>query len=396
MFSWLKKKHRFISIWKMEKDRLLDNDLEGERKKSCLQRMSRNSWIALGAIGLAVAIVIVVTAVLLVVYENSDDDDDDHNGHSSSAVSSLVTVSAIMKHLQQFEAIANAPGNGGSRSVSSPGYEQSAQYVIDELNKSGGFSVERQYFMAPVFTQHSNPTLALVSPVDVQFALGIDFQQPRYGGNGSIELQADVASVGAFGCSDADWSEFPRGHAALVQGGGECNYYAKALHATDAGASALLVSSSVLTNTRVRATEWTTQSANVQIPVLSVTSTVAATLKAAAPSTVKLSIDSTFSVHSTFNVIATLQSSGGGGAASEAQPPLVVMSGSHLDSVQAGPGYVVSTTSQTNRHASLLTRVAKQQHQRQWKWLGAQLANGIGICQTQIEDDESIDSSVVG
>ena len=65
--------------------------------------------------------------------------------HSASAdgLANAVTVKNIMKHLQQFQNIANDPVNKGSRGVLE-GYNQCLDYVQNTLSKTGCVVSEAQ------------------------------------------------------------------------------------------------------------------------------------------------------------------------------------------------------------------------------------------------------------
>ena len=55
---------------------------------------------------------------------------------SADGLANAVSVGNIMKHLQAFQNIANAPGNKGSRGVAE-GYDQCLDYVRNTLSKTG-------------------------------------------------------------------------------------------------------------------------------------------------------------------------------------------------------------------------------------------------------------------
>ena len=268
------------------------------------------------------------------------------------SLASAIGTGAIMHTLNQFQQFAFS--SGGSRALFSPAYNLSASYVESQLSASGLWLLSRQYFPAPFYAQLSPPTLALAAPFPLSFLLAADFSGMRYGGNGSYSLpSAAVFAVPAQGCSPDDYlllaanasvSQEPL--VALVSGAGPCSAYDKALLAQAANASAVLLYSAVLSNARVRAVDWTPAAPTVQIPTLSVTSSVAQLLQGLGDAArLALTVNNSFSVYETFNVIATYKGSKAAASGPDQLDPKlagaadsIVAIGSHLDSVAAGPG----------------------------------------------------------
>jgi len=311
----------------------------------------RKNYIAFGIILLFVIAIGVFFLVYFVVVDSADDDD--HNSSTgdtglSNALSRVVTVPNIMKHLERFQTIAEE-SNNNSRSVLN-GYNNSAAYVIETLQSQTDYTITKQYFETPVYTQLDSPKLALQTPFFLSFKESNDFQGMRYGGNGLFNWpSAYYTIVEGVGCTDEQWSgfvqlkqnltdQFGQGQfqlIAIAARGSECNLYDTALKATQFEADGLLLSSSSLSNSRVRATEWTVQSTIIQIPTLSITETVRNLLigqleqQHPARPTLSLYVHNEVVVATTFNVIAESK---------HGDPTKIVMSGSHLDSVAAGPG----------------------------------------------------------
>ncbi len=61
-----------------------------------------------------------------------------------------MTVNGILQHERAFQRIAN--DNGGTRASGTPGYDASADYVVDRLERAG-YAVRRQTFTFPFFRE---------------------------------------------------------------------------------------------------------------------------------------------------------------------------------------------------------------------------------------------------
>jgi Zn-dependent M28 family amino/carboxypeptidase len=245
-----------------------------------------------------------------------------------------VRVKAIFKHLEAFQAIADA--NGGTRASGTPGYEASVSYVVPWLEDKG-YEVSLQTFEFPYFQELAPGELARVTPDPQTFAEGVDFDVMTYSGSGdvtanvqAVDTTATPSDTSTSGCEAADFAGFVVGRIALVQRG-TCTFRAKALNAEAAGASAV-----VIFNRGTVGSEGlivgTLSQPGVTIPALGTTFAVGQGIYSADGSVVARVFASTVSeVRPTTNVIAETP----GGDSNE-----VIVVGGHLDSVPEGPGIV--------------------------------------------------------
>jgi len=169
------------------------------------------------------------------------------------------SVAGMMKHLQAFEAAADA--NGGARAVQN-GYNASAEYIVESLAKLGDFyEVTKQHFTAPIYYELAAPTLKIhgMEPaLDLNrceqvtgwqhYYVGCDYAGVRYGGSGKNDVTADIEFV-SDPCTTEGWSTFTAGNIALVEASSACDYYSRGMNAEDAGAGALIFMSTAGLNT---------------------------------------------------------------------------------------------------------------------------------------------------
>ena len=97
-------------------------------------------------------------ACIVVIVLGACDPVDDGKG-----LDELVTGEKVMRHLQEFNRIAEE--NNGNRSSGTSGYEASIQYVKDLLDSK--FKVQEQEFKYKHFKELENPQMSIVSPLSV-------------------------------------------------------------------------------------------------------------------------------------------------------------------------------------------------------------------------------------
>ncbi|MDD4868429.1 MAG: M28 family metallopeptidase [Mycobacterium sp.] len=234
------------------------------------------------------------------------------------AVHRKVTTDAMMKRLAKLQDIANA--NNGTRAVGTPGYEASVDYVVKTLRDSG-FDVQTPEFSTRVF--HSEKPVVTVGGRTVEaHALEFSLGTPPDGVSGPLVA---APSGEAPGCKAADYDRRPVVGAVVLVDRGTCPFAQKEDAAAQRGAVAMVVADNV-DEQQMGGTLG--PNTDVKIPVVSVTKSVGAGLRAQpGPTTIKLNASSQrFRVR---NVVAQTKT----GSARD-----VVMAGAHLDSVPAGPG----------------------------------------------------------
>ena len=236
----------------------------------------------------------------------------------AAALRNRVSTDAMMAHLSKLQDIANA--NNGTRAVGTPGYEASVDYVVNTLHNSG-FDVQTPEFSARVFHADKGSVTVNGKTVDgsaVEYSLGT--------GPDGVTGPLLAASAGEKpGCTASDYDGLPvKGAVVLVDRGG-CPFNQKENAAAERGAVAIVVADNV-DEQQMGGTLGA--DSDVKIPVVSVTKSIGAQLRAQpGPTTIKLNA-STQSFRAR-NVIAQTKTG---------SPTDVVMAGAHLDSVPAGPG----------------------------------------------------------
>lgn len=250
---------------------------------------------------------------------------------TTEALQAAVGVDGIRAHLEELQRIAAA--NGGNRAVGTPGYDASADYVMEQLT-AAGYTPSRQRFDVHQFEERS-PALLEVGAVRPPLRSGMDFSTMEFSPGGDVtgplaavdlRLPPDE-TTSTSGCERGDFAGFPRGAVALMQRG-TCPFAGKVRNAEQAGAVAALVFNEGQPGRRAL-DQGSLGEPGVGIPALSLGFRAGERLAAAEGEPTRVVTDTVSESLPTSNVIAETP----GGNADE-----VVMVGAHLDSVPVGPG----------------------------------------------------------
>jgi hypothetical protein len=157
-----------------------------------------------------------------------------------------VTVGGILAHERALQRIAN--NNGGTRASGTPGYEASAEYVKQTLQRAG-YQVSEQSFTFPFFRELAPAQLAQVSPTAVTYVTGTF----RFSGSGEVtgrlvptnDIQIPPGANPNSSNSGCEASDFvpaspTEPQVALVQRG-TCFFEIKAANAQAAGYDAVVM-----------------------------------------------------------------------------------------------------------------------------------------------------------
>jgi len=233
-----------------------------------------------------------------------------------------VTLEGVREHQAALQAIAD--DNNGIRTSGTPGYDASADYVIERMT-AAGYNVTVQEFQFQTFIVLTPSVLEQVSPLP---AGPIANNIMAYSGSG--DNTAPVTALAAPpadptpGCEAADFAGFPVGNIALIRRG-VCTFALKATNAFNAGAAGVVIYNNApgVLNGTLSATF------TLNIPVTSVTQAVGDVLAATPGLVLRLKTDTFRGIATTSNVFAETKTG---------DPNNVIMVGAHLDSVNAGPG----------------------------------------------------------
>jgi Zn-dependent M28 family amino/carboxypeptidase len=252
---------------------------------------------------------------------------------NSKKLRDAVTVGGIMGHERALQRIANQ--NGGTRASGTPGYAASATYVKNPL-KAAGYQVSEQKFTFPLFHELAPATLAQVTPTPVTYTTATY----SFSGSGTVtgtvvpttDVQIPPAATpgSTSGCEAGDFPAAPAGPAIALIQRGTCTFNIKVTNAVAAGYDAVII----FNEGQPGRTDLFVGDlgAVFDIPVVGLSFADGASLYAATqagPVTATVSTSTSVENKETSNVFG--ETKGG-------NPDKVLVVGSHLDSVQEGPG----------------------------------------------------------
>ncbi|KAJ3266108.1 hypothetical protein HDU77_002595 [Chytriomyces hyalinus] len=251
-----------------------------------------------------------------------------------------ITPKRLSAHLEAFAKIAHA--NNGSRSVAGgSGYLASVDFIYNTLKTNTDYVVSKQRFTFPLFMKNKPgylrfSTESLAAFFSEELVSGHDFEPLNKSGNGTVKSARVQAVPG--GCNSADFASFEKGSVALISREAPaltpdepCIYRAKISNALNAGASAVLLYTNLPTAGPVLGSNPPDAK---DFPVFGITHAVALyVLQKLAIGTEKVTVSLESNVKyvdfETYNVIADTKSGNDNS---------IIVAGSHLDSVPAGPG----------------------------------------------------------
>lgn len=277
-----------------------------------------------------------------------------------------VTGAAVMEHLEQFQAIADA--NGGNRALETPGYEASAAYV-EQVLTDAGYTPERQYFtFEDLVTDELSLTAGGVAVTQSVFPAEFAPDTPPEGVTGPVVQPADALKQG---CTPDAWAGVAATGGVALVSRGSCNFSLKVQHAAAAGAAAVII----YNNTAGPISPTLGEPSDAWVPTVGITQAdgqaIIAGVAGGQTSATYVLQTSTVS-HTTFNILAET----GTGRADN-----VVMLGAHLDGVPEGPGI---NDNGSGSAAILETAVQLAEHggpldnQVRFAWWGAEEVGLVG------------------
>jgi len=233
-----------------------------------------------------------------------------------------VIVQNIMNHLGQFDSIAAQHSNSRAMDL---GYNASVQYVVDQLKQYPDyFTISTQDFPVVQMFEVNPPQFSQITPQALQYKNGVDFQTISYSGSG--DLTDSVIYVGT-GCQATEYYAAGfSGGIALVVNTPDCRTVDRADLADQMEVKGLLIfnddpglfSSSAKTP-RTYPIFALSHEAGTEIQQ---------TIAIGQPVSTRMIAEMQEQTSITTNIIADTPGTNG----------MFIVSGSHLDSVPAGPG----------------------------------------------------------
>ena len=275
-------------------------------------------------------------------------------------VTSAVSIEDIMGHLNAFQKIADE--NNGNRAAQFSGYNASLAYVRSVLESETNYTITQQPFNFDITTEGAPPKLAQISPNSAVYQRGLEYLIFSYSGSGRAEAPVSFAQDG---CAANLFVGFPAGNIALVIRG-NCDFAQKTKNAVAAGASAV-----VIFNYEGQGAFTGTLGSIQEVPVLGVSHDLGVSFMEL-EATLSVFVDMIVTTVYTSNLIADT---------TVGRTDQVIVVGSHLDGVPAGPG-INDNGSGSATNLELATELYKSiitlANQVRFAWWGAEELGLLG------------------
>jgi aminopeptidase Y len=334
----------------------------GERDWRYMRRSLRRLVVLASIFALLGATVPVATAAPPQACEN-------RNNNTIAKLLECVDVEGVREHQAAFQEIADA--NGDTRASGTPGYDASADYVVERM-EAAGYDVTVQEFPFVRFTEVTPGILEQTAPPPGGTLPNIVM---TYSGSGDVT--APVTVVPNLGCEASDFAGFPAGNIALISRG-TCAFAIKATNAANAEAVGVVIYNNIAGD--LNGTLGSTFT--LDIGVTGITQALGQQLAATPGLELRLFTDTLREPGVTSNVLAEKVGKNADN---------VVMAGAHLDSVPEGPGI-----NDNGSGSGALLEVAEQmakvkpQNTLRFAWWGAEEASLVGsnLYVATISDEE--------
>ncbi|MET0999849.1 MAG: M28 family metallopeptidase [Marmoricola sp.] len=294
---------------------------------------------------------------------------------SSRDFRKAVTVRGITQHLDALQKVADA--NGGTRASGTPGYGASKDYVVKKL-RAAGYRPTVQTFPFDYFKENAPATMERTAPTPKTYSTPADFSTMTFSGSGGVTAAVVAVDTtltpvvagpedSTSGCEAADFAGFTPGSIALMQRG-TCPFGTKAANAEAAGATGVVI----FNRGSAGATDSFAGTLGTPVGIPAVGTSFANGVELGAAGTqLRLVTDTVNEQRTTFNVFAETK---------RGNPDNVVMTGAHLDSVDAGPGINDNGSGSATilEIAEQMAKVKKPKNKVRFAWWGAEELNLLG------------------
>jgi len=204
-------------------------------------------------------IIVPALSVTTLVKVNKKFDDNVKNGKKStidsktlqqssdSILSASIRIEEVMSHLNELQRIATV--SNGTRSINTPGFSRTLDYISNYLTANTNYNVTKTFFSVeqtilarqPVLISSINNTITNHTYSSNGFVA--EFGSIVYTTSTNFTDYIELTVIPNVGCSDDDWrnaTPSPAGRVALVKRG-ECNDVKKGVLAAKCNVAALLI-----------------------------------------------------------------------------------------------------------------------------------------------------------
>ena len=291
-----------------------------------------NKWIYIlfGLLTLFTITTIALTAAILGVVVSRLESKNTTSIDKNEPISLVdqIKIDDLMKHLEQLQVFAD--GSNGTRAIGTSGFNDTLDYITNQLIQNTNFIIQHQYFTVPNYIIQGTPQLQTQINGNITNHIYLtDFTQILFSSRANFVSFVPVVTIPNFGCSDADWTNvLATDTIALVMRGG-CPYVEKSKLAEKYQVRGLLIYNDGLRSDNLQPVQGVKNNLNTIIPAYYLSYDLGKQLANAAANPYVMMNINVADVEGVANVCADTPSG---------DKTKTIVVGSHSDSVPAGSG----------------------------------------------------------
>jgi hypothetical protein len=216
-------------------------------------------------LGIVAVVLIAVTLGFVVKILNSDKVSSQYV-QASPTLSEQIKVDDLLRHLEQLQVIADQ--SSGTRAIATSGFNNTLDYVTNQLRKNTNFIIHHQYFTVQNYVVRGTPQfLSQIAGVVSNHSYLKDFSYMIFSSRAVFDSFVQLIAIPNLGCQDSDWSSVSARNVVALVKRGNCTFPEKSIIAEKYGVRALLIYNDGTGPDRFQPTQGLRVHLNSTIPV---------------------------------------------------------------------------------------------------------------------------------
>jgi aminopeptidase Y len=215
------------------------------------EKHSISEKLIVAGIGVGILFIIAILALIIATFVQVNNNKITATTTMTYSLNSIlaesIRIQDVMNHLKQLQRIATA--NNGTRAVSTPGFNQTLDYITNILAINTDYNVNKTFFPIRQFAMGSNPILiSSINGISKNYTYSTtlsvaDFYYIQFSTKANFTNFIGLTAIPNVGCTDNDWqtaNPSPVGRVALVKRG-TCPFVDKGVLAARYNVTGLLI-----------------------------------------------------------------------------------------------------------------------------------------------------------
>ncbi|CAF2979880.1 unnamed protein product [Rotaria sp. Silwood2] len=185
---------------------------------------------------------VALTAAILGVVINRLDVKNTSSTYNNEPISFVdqIKIEDLMKHLEQLQVIADR--SNGTRAIATGGFNDTIDYITNELEQNTNFKIQRQYFTVRNHMVRGTPQLQTrINGITTNHVYLANFTHILFSASANFDTFVQVVTVPNLGCLDTDWTNVSVLNSVALVKRGNCTYAQKFILAEKYQVKGLLI-----------------------------------------------------------------------------------------------------------------------------------------------------------